>query len=29
MIVLRDVTEERELQQLRTDLTSMIVHGPA
>ena len=26
MITLRDVTEERELQQMRTDLTSMIVH---
>jgi len=26
MIVLRDVTEERELQQMRSDLTSMIIH---
>ena len=26
MIVLRDVTEERELQRMRADLTSMIVH---
>jgi PAS domain S-box-containing protein len=26
MIVLRDVTQERELQQMRNDLTSMIVH---
>ena len=26
MIVLRDVTEERELQQMRNDLTSMIIH---
>jgi PAS domain S-box-containing protein len=26
MIVLRDVTEERELQHMRNDLTSMIIH---
>jgi signal transduction histidine kinase len=26
MITLRDVTEERELQQMRSDLTSMIIH---
>jgi len=26
MIVLRDVTEERELQQMRNDLTNMIIH---